>query len=87
MLRSSANVGVMEAFTQVGHVRRAIKIFCKDKSSEAIEHKDMMHEVEVVKGLRHPCIVEVIVEAMMIVMKCAAAWSAVQTAILYTDQH
>jgi serine/threonine-protein kinase Chk2 len=76
-LGTGANAVVKEAFTRVGHVRRAVKIICKDESSETVEHKDLMHEVEVVKGLRHPCITEIVEvfdteEAVMIVMECAA---------------
>ena len=55
-----ASATVREAFSREDHTRRAVKLIEKETSSGYSDIKDLMREVEVLKGVKHPCITEVI---------------------------
>ena len=55
-----ASATVREAFSREDHTRRAVKLIEKESSSGYSDIKDLMREVEVVKGVKHPCITELI---------------------------
>ena len=71
-LGSGATATVREAFTREGHTRRAVKAVRKE--GEETEH--LMREVEVVKGIQHPCVTQIVEvldspDTLMIVMEYA----------------
>ena len=59
LLGEGASASVKEVFTRVGHERRAIKIIDKE-GEQYSESDDLMREVDVLKGLKHPCIAEIV---------------------------
>ena len=74
-----ASATVYEVFTRGEHTRRALKVLDKNESSRYSVDKDqdLMREVEILKGIKHPCITEIldVVETpdkVMIVMEFAA---------------
>ena len=75
-LGEGASATVKEVFTRVGHERRAIKMI--DKGGEQYsESEDLMREVDVLRGIKHPCIAEILEvveteENVSIVMEYAA---------------
>jgi len=78
LLGQGASASVKEVFTRVGHKRRAIKIIDKEGEQYSdTEDLDLMREVDVLRGIKHPCIAEVIEvveteENVSIVMEYAA---------------
>ena len=55
-----ASASVKEGFTRVGHKRRVIKIIDKEgEQYNDAEHLDLMREVNILWGIKHPCIAEV----------------------------
>ena len=77
--REGASATVYEVFTREEHTRRAVKVLDKNESSlySADKDQDLMREVEILKGIKHPCITEIldVVETpdkVMIVMEFAA---------------
>jgi len=59
LLGKGASASVKEVFTRVGHERRAIKIIDKE-GEQYSESEDLMREVDVLKGIKHPCIAEIV---------------------------
>ena len=59
LLGEGASACVKEVFTRAGHERRAIKII--DKGGEQYsESEDLMREADVLRGIKHPCIAEIV---------------------------
>ena len=74
---SGACAQVMEAFTREAGVRRALKVISKKEDSRYSDAPDLLREVDVLRGIRHPCITQVLEvfhseEQLMIVMDFAA---------------
>ena len=60
LLGQGGSASVKEGFTRVGHKRRAIKIIDKEgEQYNDAEHLDLMREVNILWGIKHPCIAEV----------------------------
>ena len=60
LLGQGASASVKEGFTRVGHKRRAIKIIDKEgEQYNDTEDLDLMREVDILRGIKHPCIAEV----------------------------
>jgi len=59
LLGEGASASVKEVFTRVGHERRAIKIINKE-GEQYSESEDLMREVDVLKGIKHPCVAEIV---------------------------
>ena len=59
LLGEGASASVKEVFTRDGHERRAIKIIAKE-GEQYSESEDLMREVDVLKGIKHPCIAEIV---------------------------
>ena len=58
LLGQGASASVKEVFTRVDHERRAIKIIEKE-GEQYSESEDLMREVDVLRGIKHPCIAEI----------------------------
>ena len=59
LLGQGASASVKEGFTRVGHKRRAIKIIDKEgEQYNDTEDLDLMREVDILRGIKHPCIAE-----------------------------
>ena len=59
LLGEGASASVKEVFTRDGHERRAIKIIAKE-GEQYSESEDLMREVDVLRGIKHPCIAEIV---------------------------
>ena len=59
LLGEGASASVKEVFARVGHERRAIKIIAKE-GEQYSESEDLMREVDVLRGIKHPCIAEIV---------------------------
>ena len=76
-----------EGFTRVGHKRRAIKIIDKEgEQYDNTEDLDLMREVDILRGIKHPCIAEVFEaietdENVSIIMEYAAGGPRLKSAL------
>ena len=76
LVGSGASAQVMEAFTRETGARRAVKVIRAERDSK-YSSPDLLAEVEVLRGVEHPCIVQILevvgaADQLAIVMEFAA---------------
>ena len=76
LVGSGASAQVMEAFTRETVARRAVKVIRAERDSK-YSSPDLLAEVEVLRGVEHPCIVQILevvgaTDQLAIVMEFAA---------------
>ena len=76
LVGSGACAQVMEAFTRESRARRAVKVVKAEKDSK-YSSPDLMCEVDVLRGIEHPCIIQIMevlgaADQVVIVMEFAA---------------
>ena len=77
VLGSGAAGTVYEVFRRTDHARRAVKVIENEEDSNGSDNSELLQEVEVLKGVEHPCITRIfeVLDApgrVMVVMELAA---------------